>query len=107
MSATLNLKPGEHEETLYIEPRTTFDACVLRLENGVAVYDGDKVIHTFQQQFLESLKEENIETNELYPDVTPEEQAWEMAQEWFDFNVAGAYLGEYTPKYEFKDFDEV
>ena len=105
--STIELKPGECAETLYIEPRATFDACVLRLEDGVVIYDGDKVVHAFQQQFLESIKEEGPEQDELYPDRTPEERAWVMAQEWFDFNVAGAYLGQYTPKYEFKDFDEL
>ena len=28
-----------------------------------------------------------------------EDMGWEGAQEWFDFNTTGAYLGEHTPRF--------
>jgi hypothetical protein len=44
----------------------------------VAVYDADKCVAIFMEQ---------------------DGMDYDEAQEYFDFNVAGAYVGEYTPLY--------
>ncbi|MHA2135078.1 MAG: hypothetical protein ACXAEN_16890 [Candidatus Thorarchaeota archaeon] len=105
---TAPLSPGEHPETLYIEPRSDFDTCVLRLENGVAVYDGDAVTDVFYKQFLKDLKDSEETAGHEYSEYgeSAEERARIMAIEWFEYNVSGAYLGKYTPQFVFKDAEE-
>ncbi len=48
-------------------------------------YDMDKVIEIFAQQFSEDIEEG--------------EDPYEMAIEWFEYNVIGGWLGDTTPLY--------
>ena len=48
-------------------------------------YDYDKVIEIFAKQFAE--------------DIEDDEDPYEMAVEWFDYNVIGAWMGDTTPLY--------
>lgn len=65
------------DELLFLDPPETFDACVLGVgyrcgQDPVVVYDEDKVIEALG---------------------LPEDEA----REYFEFNVAGAYVGPRTP----------
>lgn len=56
-----------------------FDDCVIGMtEDGCIAYDATKMISKLMQQDGMDL---------------------EIATEYFDFNIAGAYLGEFTPIY--------
>ena len=86
---------GELEgKTLYLEPRVLYDACVIEVKEGVAYYSVDKILCALQEMFLEDLK-----ANGESLDEDLEDQASMMAIEWFDYNIAGSYMGEYTPVY--------
>jgi len=93
---------GELEgKTLYIEPRSKYDSCVIGVKEGVAYYSVDKIICALQDMFLEDL----VESGETL-DLDLEDHASMMAIEWFDFNIAGAYMGEYTPVYVIEEEDD-
>jgi hypothetical protein len=69
------------EDALVLEPRETYDKCIIGTsQNGLAIYDAEKII------------EAGIE---LFDD-------YESSLEWHDFNTFNAYLGEFTPIYLFK-----
>ena len=92
---------GELEgKTLYLEPRTLYDACIIEVKEGVAYYSVDKILCALQENFLEDL----VESGETL-DLDLEDQASMMAIEWFDFNIAGAYMGDYTPIYVIEEGD--
>lgn len=55
-------------------------------EPRIAVYDAEKCIQVF---------------------VDRDDMSYEDAQDWFFFNVAGAYVGEQTPAYLFKDDEPI
>ena len=70
------------EEILLLDPPEQFDPCILGFASrcgmeAVAVYDEAKVINALVDEGM-----------------TPEE-----AIEWYEFNIAGAYLGERTPMF--------
>ena len=76
----------ENPETQYMEPREQFDSCIVGLgyrfhDGPLAMYSADKVIAAFVDGGMDE----------------------EEAQEWFDFNVIGAWLGEGTPVYVWDD----
>lgn len=86
---------GEIEgKTLYLEPRALYDACVIEVKEGVAYYSVDKILCALQGMFLEDLQ-----ANGESLDEDLEDHASMMAIEWFDYNIAGSYMGEYTPVY--------
>jgi len=68
------------DEAMLLEPREVFDPCVIgvasRINLRVAAYDTIKVIQALQDHH--GMDEEE-------------------ACEWFDFNVAGAWMGEGSP----------
>lgn len=70
------------EDLLFIDPPEQFDSCVLGVvvpfgKDPVVVYDEAKVINAL-----------------VDAGMTPDD-----ASEWFDFNIAGAYMGEKTPMF--------
>lgn len=77
------------EELIFLEPRSIFDSMILGVSDKGIVYDKDALIEHWRKEYLAS------------SDIS-EEEAYTQAIEWFEFNVLGAYLGEYTPIYSSK-----
>jgi len=74
-----------------------FDAAIIGMcerfgNTPVVAYDRDKCIEILVEQFAEV-----HEDHEDYED--PEMNLYEEAEEYFGFNVIGAYVGENTPVY--------
>ena len=78
---------------VYLEPRADFDPMIIGVcENPHALcYDLDKIIDYWKGKFQESTNEEGQPTSD--------DEAYDMAIEWVDFNVLGAYFGPHTPLY--------
>lgn len=74
------------EEFIFLEPRSTFDSMIMGVSDKGLVYDQDALIEHWRKEYLSE------------SDIS-EEEAYTQAVEWFEFNVLGAYLGEYTPIY--------
>jgi hypothetical protein len=73
----------EEAGALLLEPRGVYDSALIGITEGnfgnrVAVYETGKVIQAL---------------------MDAHDWEYEDAQEWFDFNVAGAYVGESTPQF--------
>ena len=77
------------EGLIFLEPRSTYDSMILGVSEKGLVYDQDALIEHWKKEFSDS--------------DTDEDEAHTMAIEWFEFNVLGAYLGEYTPIYSSKE----
>ena len=60
-----------------------------------ACYDREKCIKILFDQFIESSKQEN----DRAPSDDRINDIWDEAVEYFEFNVAGAYVGEATPTF--------
>lgn len=78
------------DEILFLDPAEQFDKCIVGVAsrcgmNPVLVYDEELVVKALVEDGL-----------------TEEEAA-----EWFDFNIAGAYVGETTPMFMRKIDDGV
>lgn len=75
------------EELVYLEPRTVFDPMIIGIASKpyAIVYDLDAMIEHWATEFQD--------------EETDEDRAYEMAWEWYEFNVLGAYWGEHTPIY--------
>jgi hypothetical protein len=58
----------------------------------VVVYDKDMIIEMLMKEMI-------IMEDDLYDGQTEEDKKYEMAIEYFDFNIIGAWMGEYTPIY--------
>ena len=76
----------ENPEALLMEPRVEYDGCIVGLgyrfhDGPLAIYSVDKVIGKFVDGGMDE----------------------EEAQEWFDVNVIGAWVGEGTPIYVWED----
>ena len=56
----------------------------------VIVYDQDIIIEMLMKEMV-------VEKDDLYEGQTEEDKKYEMAMEYFDFNIVGAWMGEYTP----------
>jgi|SRR6056300_443148 len=81
---------------VFLEPRITYDKMILGVSTDEKiVYDQDAIITFLAESFLASAQEgdENLE----------KDQAYMEAVEFFDFNIAGAYMGKHTPLYVSKD----
>lgn len=77
------------EEILFLEPAEQYDPCIVGVAyrcgmEPVVVYDVDQV--------LEALVQDGMDREE--------------AEEWFEFNIAGAYVGERTPLFLVRVSDE-
>jgi hypothetical protein len=72
------LEAIEDEELLLMEPRSDYDACVLgigeRFNARFVVYDRECVMRVLQAEMSE-----------------------DDAEEWFSFNILGAWVGDGTP----------
>jgi hypothetical protein len=69
-------------DMMYMEPRETYDSCIVglieRAGSGLCVcYDGNMVLRRLEADGM-----------------TPDE-----AQEWMDYNIVSAYMGERTPAF--------
>ena len=72
------------------EDRERFEEAIIGIAHRFGMepsvcYDYDKVIEIFTKQFAE--------------DIEDDEDPHEMAVEWFDYNVIGAWDGDTTPLY--------
>lgn len=56
----------------------------------VIIYDKDKIIEMLMKEMV-------VEKDDLYEGQTEDDKKYEMAIEYFDFNIIGAWMGEYTP----------
>lgn len=63
---------------LYLEPRSVYDKCIVRIDPDRVVYSRRKVIKIL---------------------MTRDEMDADEATEFYDFNIAGAYMGPNTPKF--------
>lgn len=80
MSIRENLEEIHGEGLVFLDPPEEFDGCIVGVAERcgmepVVVYDEKKVIDSLVARGLER----------------------EEAEEFFDFNIAGAYVGERTP----------
>lgn len=71
-----------------------YDRAILRCEEGRLVYSADKIIGALMEDF----KSHMDETGEEYTEESLETEA----HEYFSFNIEGAYMGPFTPKYEWE-----
>ncbi len=81
----------ENEDKFDSWDRPTFD--------GVVVYDTTKIIG-----FL--MKDMEVDESELFEGETIETTKYMMALEYFDYNIAGAYVGPMTPIHLILDSEE-
>ena len=84
-----------NSNTLWLEPRSMYDSCLLRCEDGVNVYDAHQIIETIYNNFSTS-SDESLDDDDL----------WLKAQSYFEYHMLFCHVGPYTPKYEFPDYDE-
>lgn len=66
------------EKTIYLIPREEFDSSLTCIENGIAIYNAERVIEIFIKRGMTKGE----------------------ALDYFYFNCEGAYVGPYTPRYE-------
>lgn len=57
---------------------------------GIVVYDTGKVLDILSRDM-------EIDGEDVFEDMTEEQAKYLMALEYFDYNIASAYVGEYTP----------
>jgi len=89
-------------QTIYLEPKETYDSCILKIEDGIVYYCVDSILNILTDDF-ESWVKDNPSFSEQ--DEGYEYQAITLALEWFNHNMHGAYLGEYSPRYVFNTED--
>lgn len=63
---------------LYLEPRSAYDKCIVRVEEDRVVYSRRKIVKVLMSR-------DGMDADE--------------ATEFYDFNIAGAYMGPNTPKF--------
>jgi hypothetical protein len=87
------------EEIAEINPEALvcdgFDEAIIGMAEGinfgpVVAYDKDKMIEIL-------MRDMEVTPDELEDGQTIEDKKFELAYEYFHFNIAGAYMGEYTP----------
>ena len=76
------------DELLFLDPPESYDSCIIGVTDGsepVVVYDTNKLLDAIKKDFSGTLEEgDDLHT---------------MAVEHYEFNIAGAYVGEKTPIY--------
>ena len=74
-------------DLIYLEPRDVFDSMIIGVcsKPHAITYDLDAMISHWTKEFQD--------------EETDSDRAHEMAWEWYEFNVLGAYWGEHTPVY--------
>ena len=79
-----------------------YSKCILEVKNGVVHYSQECVIEVLTDDYLKS-----ILAGDLTCDAdTEEESAYLHAVEWFDYNIACAYMGKYTPVYVIQEGED-
>lgn len=61
----------------------------------VTCYDYDKLIDALKETF--DITEADLTAEEIEDGVTVEDKKYETAVEWYEFNIIGGYVGEFTP----------
>jgi len=89
----------EKPQSISLEPKETYDPCILKIEDGIVYYCVDSILNILTDDF-ESCIKDDLNFSEEY-----EDQAYMLALEWFDENIHNAYLGSYTPRYVFNTED--
>lgn len=75
----------DQEQTVYLIPREEFDGALIRIEDGIAIYSAERVIQVYMKR-----------------DGMTEQEALD----YFYYNCEGAYVGPYTPRYEWEDYEQ-
>ena len=91
------------DDALVLEPRERFDSCIISVcENtGRVIYSANKILEALTKDYMEMYQPENSEILEIEIErPITEEEAHEMATEWYGYNIEGAYMGEMTPIYK-------
>jgi hypothetical protein len=72
-----------------------FDDCVVgvgrQFNHDVVVYDQDKIIKKLAEEFAENCEDALVEDSDC--------DHYSEAQEYFEFNIVGGYVGVNTPVY--------
>ena len=71
-------------------------AIVMMMPSGRLIYDEARVINILSMNF-----------KEMQPDETSDEEIHNMAVEYYEFNIASAYVGEMTPIFAKKIWDVI
>ena len=80
---------------IYLEPRETFDAFIIgeatgfNLDENCLIYSKTKIINHLASELLVGRNAVN--------DNEDRELTFEMAIEYFEYNIIGAYMGPNTP----------
>lgn len=79
---------GQTDDTLFLEPRPLYDSAILRCNSGVLVYSADKII----QLLIEDWSGQSLGLDQ--------ETLEQDAMDYYYFNIEAAYMGAFTPIYE-------
>jgi len=79
-----------------------FDKCILTVDKGRVHYAQDCVLCVIGEERLKDVLNGDLTCHEQ----TPKESSRFHPVEWFDSNIAGAYMGEYTPVYVVEEEEE-
>ena len=80
---------------VYLEPRETFDAFIIgeatgfNLDENCLIYSKVKIINHLASELLAG---QDPKKNNRFEELT-----FEMATEYFEYNIIGAYMGPNTP----------
>lgn len=87
---------------IYLEPRKIYDEFILGIAEGIDVeepcliYSKNQIIdHLIDSMGQELILNHNENKSDRLIDIN--QKNLEMALEYFDFNIAGAYMGPSTP----------
>jgi hypothetical protein len=69
------------EEALLMEPRSDYDECIIGV--GARFHDGPLAIYSVERILAVLMRDDEVDE--------------EGAQEWFDFNIIGGWMGSGTP----------
>lgn len=78
-------------QVIYLSPRETYDSAIIGICSSTyrIIYSKNKIIEILAHSM----------------DIESEEEKYEAALEFFDYNILGSHLGSYTPIY-LSDYDE-
>lgn len=81
----------EEGQVIYLSPRETYDEAIIGVCSSTyrIIYSKNEIIDILARSM----------------DIESEEEKYEAAHEFFDYNILGSYLGNYTPIY-LSDYDE-
>lgn len=61
----------------------------------VVCYDKNKTIDLLMKSF--KITKKDLDADDIANGMTVQDKKYEMAIEWFEFNIVGGYLGDLTP----------